>query len=67
MEYYNVDVYSRAVTTGSDEAQLWFNRGLNWSYGFHHEEVLFAVVRPLPVTGTSNSNNNNAKMGNGIA
>jgi tetratricopeptide (TPR) repeat protein len=29
-----------AVTTGSPLAQDWFDRGLAWCYGFHHEEAL---------------------------
>ena len=40
MSYYNIDVYNRPVTTQSQEAQLWFNRGLIWTYAFFHEEAL---------------------------
>lgn len=36
--YFNLGTYRRHVTTSSDQAQLWFNRGLIWSYGFNHEE-----------------------------
>jgi tetratricopeptide (TPR) repeat protein len=36
--YYNLGTYSRGVSTKDATAQLWFNRGLIWSYGFHHEE-----------------------------
>ena len=39
MSYYDVDVYSRPVTTSSAEAQLWFDRGLIWTYGYNHEEA----------------------------
>ncbi|RMZ81778.1 hypothetical protein DV738_g1965, partial [Chaetothyriales sp. CBS 135597] len=37
--YYDLGTYSRPVTTASEAAQTWFNRGLVWSYGFHHEEA----------------------------
>lgn len=41
MDYpYDLGPYSRKVTTASAEAQRWFNRGLNWCFGFHHEEAI---------------------------
>lgn len=40
MEYYDLGPYSRSVTTSSAEAQLWFDRGLSWTYAFHHEEAV---------------------------
>lgn len=39
MDYYNLGPYSRAVTTDSEEAQTWFDRGLNWVYGYNHGEA----------------------------
>ena len=36
---YNLGTYSRPVTTLSSVAQQWFDRGLNWLYGYHHEEA----------------------------
>lgn len=36
---YDLGVYGRKVTTSSPEAQVWFDRGLNWIYGYHHEEA----------------------------
>jgi hypothetical protein len=35
---YNLGSYGRKITTSSEAAQVWFNRGLVWSYAFHHEE-----------------------------
>ena len=32
--------YSRTVTTTSADAQRWFDRGLNWCFGYHHEEAI---------------------------
>ena len=40
MDYpYDVGSYVRKVTTRSDHAQRWFDRGLNWCFGYHHEEA----------------------------
>ncbi|MFC8093244.1 hypothetical protein [Streptomyces sp. NPDC057301] len=40
MEYYDLGTYARSVTTSSAQAQLWFDRGLMWTYAFHHEEAV---------------------------
>ncbi|MFI9169387.1 hypothetical protein [Streptomyces lincolnensis] len=40
MEYYDLGPHGRSVTTTSAEAQLWFDRGLTWTYAFHHEEAV---------------------------
>jgi len=37
--YYDLGTHSFTVTTSSDVAQRWFDRGLMWCYGFHHEEA----------------------------
>ncbi|MFF9060566.1 hypothetical protein ACF09K_18045 [Streptomyces sp. NPDC014882] len=39
-EYYDLGDHHRTVTTSSAEAQRWFDRGLVWSYAFHHEEAV---------------------------
>jgi hypothetical protein len=33
--YFDLGSHSRLITTASAEAQVWFNRGLNWLYGFN--------------------------------
>jgi tetratricopeptide (TPR) repeat protein len=38
-EYFDLGRHHRPVTTSSAEAQTWFDRGLAWTYGFHHEEA----------------------------
>lgn len=38
--YYDLGTFSRPVTTSSPEAQLWFDRGLTWTYAFNHEEAI---------------------------
>ena len=37
---YDLGNYRRDVSTTSPEAQEWFDRGLSWTYGFHHEEAI---------------------------
>ncbi len=37
---FDLGTYSRKISTDSAEAQAWFDRGLNWAYGFHHEEAI---------------------------
>lgn len=39
-DYYDLGTYSRPVTTSSGQAQVWFDRGLLWCYGYNHEEAV---------------------------
>ena len=39
MDYFDLGPYSRRVTTTSQEAQMWFDRGLNWLYCYNHAEA----------------------------
>ena len=45
--YYDVGVVKRDITTSSPDAQLWFNRGLAFAYGFNHEEAIISFDRAL--------------------
>ena len=47
MAYYDLGGYSRPITTGSQEAQLWFDRGLVWTYGYNHEEAIVCFQKAL--------------------
>ena len=48
MDYpYKVGSYSRKVTTSSADAQGWFDRGLNWCFGYHHEEAVACFAKTL--------------------
>ena len=38
--YYDLGAYSRTVTTKSEAAQRWFDRGLMWLYGYNHDEAV---------------------------
>jgi len=39
-DYYDLGTYSRKVTTDSPDAQVWFDRGLIWLYGFNHQAAV---------------------------
>lgn len=48
MDYpYDLGPYTRRVTTASPAAQLWFDRGLNWVFGYRHEEALVCFGHAL--------------------
>ena len=47
MEYFDIDVYSRKITTGSSDAQLWFDRGLVWTYSYNHELAIECFQKAL--------------------
>ncbi|KAJ1325657.1 protein O-GlcNAc transferase [Microdochium nivale] len=46
-EYYNLGSYSRPVTAANTEAQLWFDRGLVWSFAFNHDEAAVCFRRAI--------------------
>ena len=52
MNYYDLGTYSRPVTTSSDAAQKWFDRGLIWIYAYHHEEAIACFNNALKEDGT---------------
>jgi len=48
MDYpYNLGPYSRTVSTASADAQRWFDRGLNWCFGYHHEEAVACFEKAI--------------------
>ncbi len=47
MDYYDLGSYARRVTTSSPEAQLWFDRGLIWTYAYNHEEAIVCFRKAL--------------------
>ncbi len=42
---YDLGTYSCPVTTSSPQAQLWFDRGLAWTYGYNHDEAVACFQR----------------------
>src|SRR5215813_3348023 len=47
MQYYDLGPYTRKITTAVPEAQLWFDRGLNWLFGFNHGEAIACFKKAL--------------------
>ncbi len=47
MTYYDLGTYSRPITTKSPDAQVWFDRGLNWVFAFNHEEAIACFGKAL--------------------
>ena len=47
MTYFNLGTYSWTITTKSPNAQLWFDRGLAWVYGYNHEEAIVCFEQAL--------------------
>ena len=42
---FDLGPWSRKISTNSDTAQLWFDRGLNWTYAFNHGEAVACFRR----------------------
>ena len=42
---YDLGTYSLPVRAATPEAQRWFDRGLNWTYGFNHGEAIACYKR----------------------
>ena len=48
-EYFNLGTYQREISTPQAEAKLWFNRGLNWCYAFHHSEAVRCFQKVIDI------------------
>ena len=46
-EYYDLGPYSRKITAANADAQMWFDRGLNWTFNFYHEEAVGAYQKAI--------------------
>jgi tetratricopeptide (TPR) repeat protein len=47
MAYYDLGTYSRKVSTSSDDAQRWFDRGLVWTFSYNHEQAIECFQKAL--------------------
>ncbi len=47
MEQFDLGTHTRRITTDSEQAQNYFNIGLNWCFGFNHEEGAKCFQRVL--------------------
>lgn len=46
-DYYDLGAYTRPVTSDAPAAQRWFDRGLNWLYGYNHDEAVKCFRKAL--------------------
>ena len=46
-EYYDLGAHSRAGVSENSQAQIWFDRGLNWVYGYNHNEALVCFEKAI--------------------
>lgn len=46
-DYFNLGTFHRSISTPSSVAQIWFNRGLIWTYSFNHEEATLCFDRAI--------------------
>jgi tetratricopeptide (TPR) repeat protein len=53
MTYFNLGTFTRRLDDTPAEAQMWFDRGLTWQYGFNHEEAIACYERMLDVMPSS--------------
>ena len=44
---FDLGQWHRTITSDSGLAQAWFDRGLNWTYGFNHEEAVVCFKHAL--------------------
>ncbi len=44
---FDLGDHGRTITTSSADAQTWFDRGLNWVFGYHFEEAAVCFGRAL--------------------
>lgn len=47
--FEDMGAYQRTITTDSPEAQEYFNQGLNWMYGFNHDEAVRAFTKAAEI------------------
>ena len=47
MDRFDLGTYSRPISTTSADAQRWFDLGLNWCFGFNHEEGVKCFEKAL--------------------
>lgn len=51
-DYYDLGGHSYPVTTSSEDAQMWFDRGLTWCYGYNHGEAVACFERAIEADPT---------------
>ncbi len=44
---FDLGPWSRKITSKNPDAQIWFDRGLNWTYAYNHEEAVTCFRKAL--------------------
>ncbi|MEP1209290.1 MAG: hypothetical protein ABJM29_05670 [Rhizobiaceae bacterium] len=47
MDRFDLGKHKKPISTNSPQAQFWFDMGLNWCYGFNHEEGVKCFEKAL--------------------
>ncbi|SDD51762.1 tetratricopeptide repeat protein [Ruegeria marina] len=47
MGYYDLGTYTWKISTTSQDAQRWFDRGLAWTYAYNHEEAIVCFQKSV--------------------
>ena len=47
MKRFDLGTHSREISTSSADAQFWFDKGLNWVFGFNHEAGVACFEKAL--------------------
>ncbi len=47
MDRFDLGAYRRPISTSSAQTQRWFDVGLNWCYGFNHDEGIKCFEKAL--------------------
>ncbi|MEM8731205.1 MAG: hypothetical protein AAGF79_14940 [Pseudomonadota bacterium] len=53
LEYYDLGSYTWPVSVQGAEAQIWFDRGLAWTYGYNHGEAIVCYKRAAMLDPTA--------------
>ncbi|MEM7441427.1 MAG: hypothetical protein AAF393_17695 [Pseudomonadota bacterium] len=46
-DYFDLGAHTRPNASQNPDAQMWFDRGLNWVFGFNHEEAIYCFEQAL--------------------
>jgi len=47
VDHFDLGEHKKPISTPSEQAQFWFDMGLNWCYGFNHEEGVKCFEKAL--------------------
>lgn len=51
-DYFDLGPYQRDIKTTNESCRTWFNRGINWLYGFNHDEAIVCFEKAIEADST---------------